>query len=71
MKQLIILSGLAAGIFSFSCQKKYSCVCESVKSKRDSIMETVMTTKIGSKGFKEDCIKRETRSQDLVNCRLE
>lgn len=70
MKKVIVVLGVAS-IFSFSCQKKYTCVCESVSQKRDTIMESVITTKIGSKGFKEDCLKYESKSADLTNCRLQ
>jgi len=68
MKKLVFIGLVMLG---YSCQKDYSCVCESVSKKKDTLMVQVRTTKLGSKGFKEDCIKNETTFTDLINCRLE
>ena len=68
MKKIILLS---LAITSFSCQKRYDCVCNSISKNRDTLIARVNTTKIGSKGFKDDCMKNEKLFPDFVNCHLE
>jgi PBP1b-binding outer membrane lipoprotein LpoB len=54
-----------------SCSKEYKCVCFSVSKNEAVVVESVKTTKLGSKGFKETCIKNETQFPDYKDCRLE
>jgi hypothetical protein len=54
----------------FSCTKEYTCVCKTVVSKQDTILQTVKTSKLGSKGFKETCINHETSNPNLKECHL-
>ncbi|PBQ30410.1 hypothetical protein CNR22_01065 [Sphingobacteriaceae bacterium] len=68
MKKIILLFII---LISFSCQKRYDCVCESVSKKRDTLITTVHTTKIGVSGFEKDCEKNESLLADFKNCRIE
>jgi hypothetical protein len=49
-----------------SCEKKYTCSCTVIKTNKDTLMESVKTTKLGLKGFKETCRKYE--SEKLNSC---
>ncbi len=42
-----------------SCQKDYTCVCTSVKTKQDTIVDHIKTTRLGSKGYQKTCSKKE------------
>lgn len=52
----------------FSCTKEYTCVCKTVISNQDTILQTVKTTKLGSKGFKETCANYEKSKINLKQC---
>lgn len=52
-----------------SCEKKYTCTCTVIKTNKDTLMESVKTTKLGLKGFKETCRKYE--SEKLNSCHTE
>jgi len=43
-----------------SCAKDHTCLCTFVKTSKDTIIESVKTTKLGFKGFKETCRKKES-----------
>jgi hypothetical protein len=54
-----------------SCQKDYTCVCAIISKKQDTIMDKVKTIKVGSKGFKETCVKYNQDSLKYKDCDLE
>ncbi len=58
-------------LFNSSCKKEYNCVCTNVLTNTQSVIESVKTTKLGSKGFKESCTKKETTNTNLKNCKVE
>jgi hypothetical protein len=51
-----------------SCEKNYVCVCHSVNSKQDTMVDQIKTTKLGSKGYYKTCSGKENTS--LNNCRV-
>jgi hypothetical protein len=65
-----ILKFIVVFIF-ISCEKRYSCVCHSNITKSDTLIDNVKTTKLGSKGYKDTCIKNEAYNSNLTNCHLE
>ena len=59
---------LYVSLFLLSCEKNYVCVCTSAKTSQDTIVDHIKTTKLGSKGYKKTCSKKE--NNDRSNCRI-
>lgn len=55
--------------FISSCQKQYSCFCRIVRTDKDTVLDIVKTTKLGSKGFYKTCINYEKKN--MKDCHLE
>ncbi len=71
MKKTVLFALAALGFVLASCQKDYKCICTTAVSKKDTLMEQVKTTKIGSKGFKDTCVKKGEDSLKVKDCHLE
>jgi len=65
MKKLIPLLAIVACI---SCQRDYACVCTSVSHDKDTLVDQIKTTKLGSKGYKKTCANYVNRNPDVTNC---
>ncbi len=57
-------------LFISSCNKQYSCTCKTISSNKDTILDVVETTKLGSKGFKATCTNHETSNAQLKDCHI-
>ena len=69
MKKNIVIICLNTALI-YSCEKKYDCVCKSKVNNTDVIMQSVKTTKLGSKGFKRTCLEYEQASTKWEGCYL-
>ena len=58
-------------LFFSSCNKQYTCTCKIGISNKDTIVDVVETTKLGSKGFNKTCTNYETSNANLKDCRLQ
>jgi hypothetical protein len=58
-------------LFMSSCNKQYTCICKTVISNQDTVVDVVQTTKLGSKGFNKTCTSYETSNAHLKECRLQ
>lgn len=72
LKSLItkITLGLIAVLF-FSCEKSYDCKCYSDIKKSDTLMDHVVTTSYGVKGWEKTCKNYSNTNTHLSNCRVE
>ncbi len=64
----MLISSLVLWLLT-SCAKEYTCSCASLKTSKDTLLESVKTTKLGLKGFEETCKNKE--SDTLLNCKVE
>ncbi len=54
-----------------SCDKKYTCTCTSISQNLKIPIESIKTTKLGSKGYAKTCLQHQENSSDLKDCHLE
>lgn len=54
-----------------ACDRNYKCVCMSGAKGKDTLVDQVKTTKLGSKGYKKTCADYEAKNPDLYDCHLE
>lgn len=71
MQQLFMLIFIITTLLFSSCDKRYSCVCKTIISNQDTIVEAVETTKLGSKGFKTTCTNHEVSNSNLKDCHIQ
>jgi len=57
--------------YCISCDKGYDCVCYSSIQQSDTIMDHVVTTKLGVKGWTKTCQDYPNSNKHLSNCRVE
>ena len=72
MKKIIVTS-LFVGfiILMSSCDKKYTCICTSISKNLKMPIESIKTTKLGSKGYAKTCLQHQENFVDLTDCHLE
>lgn len=58
-------------ILTSACDKKYTCTCTSISKNLKMPIESIKTTKLGSKGYAKTCLKHQDNSSDLKDCHLE
>lgn len=69
-KYSIMVLSLCALLLA-ACDRNYKCVCMSVSKGKDTLVDQVKTTKLGSKGYKKTCTDHEGENADLHECHLE
>lgn len=69
-KLTVITLGLCALLLS-ACDRNYKCVCMSAAKGKDTLVDQVKTTRLGSKGYKKTCTDYESKNADLHDCHLE
>lgn len=69
----VIFTILIIGFISIisSCDKKYTCTCTSISQNLKIPIESIKTTKLGSKGYAKTCLKHQDNTTDLKDCHLE
>ena len=60
---------LLSALILMSCEKDYSCVCTLKFKGKDTLIDHIKTTKLGSKGYRKTCSDKENTT--LMNCRLQ
>ena len=72
MKRIIFASIIIGFIILTSaCGKKYTCTCTSISRNLKMPIESIKTTKLGSKGYAKTCLQHQENSIDLKDCHLE
>ncbi len=72
MKKIRITSIIISFIIlTSSCDKTYTCTCTSISQNLRIPIESIKTTKLGSKGYAKTCLKHQENSSDLKDCHLE
>lgn len=66
--KLKIVSFITA-LFLVACSKEYSCVCKSLVTGSDTLIETVKTTKLGLKGYSDAC-KDKDKTHKVTDCSI-
>jgi|GEM_PF-3562788 hypothetical protein len=68
LNKIVAFAILISSCINFSCNKQYVCVCSVVKSGHNTNVDSVKTTKLGSKGYGKTC--QSYNSDSLTNCHL-
>jgi hypothetical protein len=66
--KILVFTILISSCLNFSCNKQYVCVCSVLKSGNNTNVDSVKTTKLGSKGYDKTC--QSYNSDSLTNCHL-